>query len=306
MSSGLEDIDGVGPGTREKLESYGISSMSDLARADSEAIGESDIGISAGRAETLIGRAQQQAIVIQSGDEVREEYESRGIIPTGISHLDTAIAGGFQNQQIVAVGGDTGSGKTQIAFQMLGNAVQETGQRAVYLETEPDRYQGRRIIDMFDKQTQSKVDKISVRGDGALSQQKRAYDAIRERYDELSMIVVDSFTSRFRLSEEFDGRGSLSERSTEFKNHLSLIESMAIEHNCPVLLICQVYQDPDPYSGQDYVIYGSTLMMHMVGFVMKLNNRGGALSSLKVENHPNNGDSELDIQIVESGVQEPE
>jgi hypothetical protein len=47
-------------------------------------------------------------------------------------------------------------------------------------------------------------------------------------------------------------------------------------------------------------------MMHMVGFVMKLKNRGGALSTLKVQNHPNEGDSELDIQIVGSGVQQPE
>lgn len=306
MAEELEEIEGLGPTTREKLEGIGVETVSDLAKADPEVVDEKSVSVSVGQMEKFVGRAKQQAIVIETGDQVREKYENRGQVPTGIDHLDEAIAGGFDNEQVVAIGGDTGSGKTQMAFQSLGNAVQETGERAVYIETEPNRYQGKRIIDMFDQQTQSQVDKISVKGDDALDQQYRAYDALRTRYDDLSMIVVDSFTSRFRLSDDFEGRGQLSERGQEFKRHLKAIEQLTIEHNCPVLLVCQVYQDPDPYSGQDMVLYGSTLMMHMVGFIMLMKNEGGALSTLEVQNHPNMGDSTLDIQIVESGVQEPE
>jgi RecA/RadA recombinase len=306
MAEDLEEINGLGPTTREKLEDIGIETVDQLARADPEIVDEKSVSVSVGQMEKFVGRAKQQAIVIETGDEVRQKYEDRGQVPTGIENVDEAIDGGFDDEQVVAIGGDTGSGKTQMAFQALGNAVQETDERAVYIETEPNRYQGKRIADMFDEGTQSMVDKISVRGDNALDQQHRAYDALRKRYDDLSMIVVDSFTSRFRLSDDFDGRGQLSERGQEFKRHLKAIEQLTIEHNCPVLLICQVYQDPDPYSGQDMVLYGSTLMMHMVGFVMLMRNEGGALSTLEVKNHPNEGDSTLDIQIVESGVQEPE
>lgn len=305
MAEELESLDGIGPKTRDQLESMGISSIQDLAKADPSVVEDHDVSISVDRMEGYIDTAGKQGIIIQSGAEVVEEYESRVSISTGVDRLDEATNGGFENGTIVAIGGDSGSGKTQMAFQALGNAVQETGNPAVYIETEPDRYQGKRIRDMFDKETQEKVFKVPVRGEDALDQQRQAYDAVREQFDDLSMVVVDSFTSRFRLSDRFGDRSSYNERSEEFKAHLNAVEQLAIDMNCPVLLICQIYTDPDGW-GKDLVIYGSNLMMHMVGFVIMLQDYGGALSNLEVRNHPNQGDSEFEIQIVEGGVQIPD
>lgn len=305
MSEELEEIGGLGPKTRERLEDAGIETINELAQSDAEQVVETNEAVSKSKLGKLIGRAKQQAVVIQTGDEVREHYDNKERIPTGVEHLDEEIAGGLEAGTLLAVGGDTGSGKTQLGFQLLGNAVQKTGDRCVYIETEPDRYQGKRIVDMFDEKTQRKVDKIPVMGEDALDQQLRSYDAIRQRYDDVGMVVVDSFTSRFRLSEDFEGRSGLSSRSEEFKRHLNKLESLTIEHDCPVILICQVYQNPDTYTAEDLVIYGSSLMMHMVSYLVMMKNTGGALSNVEVRNHPNEGDANLDIQIVEDGVQRP-
>lgn len=301
MAKTIGELDGVGSKTKERLGELGFNSLGDLATGDVSVLDEHpDISISESKLQELIELASAEAIVIQTGQEVVEEYENRGKVPTGIPELDEKIEG-WENRSLIAVGGSTGAGKTQIAFQACGEAVKATGKPAVYIETEPDRYRGKRIVDMFDEETQSMVHKVSVAGEDALDMQYRAYKAVHEQYDDVSLVVVDSFTSRFRLATKFDGRESLGKRNQEFSRHLQALESMAIDLDCPVLLNCQVYPSPQMYGSKD-VIYGSSLMMHMVNYVVKMRKSSGALSNLKVQNHPEFGDFDMDVQILEEGI----
>lgn len=305
MAEEIGDLDGVGSTTVEKLNELGFESLQDLATGDASVAGDSDVSISQSRLQSIIEQASAEAIVIQSGDEVVEQYDERPTIPTGIDALDDKI-GGYESRSLIAVGGSTGSGKTQLAFQALGEAVQYTdGTPAVYIETEPDRYRGTRIQDMFDEETQSKVHKVSVAGEDALDMQYRAYKAVHEQFDDVSLVVVDSFTSRFRLATDFDGRENLGTRNQVFSKHLQALESMAMDLECPVLLNCQVYANPTQYGGSE-VIYGSSLMMHMVNYVVKMKSSGGQLVTMTVQNHPEYGDFELPVQILTEGLQDAE
>ncbi len=304
MAKELGDLDGVGSTTVERLNKLGIESLEDLATADSSLADEHDVSISESRLQGFIEQASAEAIVIQSGDEVVEEYDERGVIPTGIDKLDEKI-GGWDERSLVAVGGGTGAGKTQLAFQALGSAVEETGKPAVYIETEPDRYRGKRIAQMFDKDVQSQVHKVSVAGEEALDKQYRAYKAVHEQFDDVSMVVVDSFTSRFRLATKFDGRSQLGERNQEFSRHLAELEQMAKDLGCPVLLNCQVYANPTQYGGST-VIYGSSLMMHMVNFVVMMKSKQGQLAQIDVQNHPEHGDFDILAQITDDGLRNAE
>lgn len=305
MADEIGDLDGVGSATEEKIRSMGIDSLDDLARANPSLVDEYDVGLSESRLEGFIEEASSAAVIIQTGDEVVEEYNQRPAISTGIQSLDNKI-GGWDARSLIAVGGGTGAGKTQLAFQALGNAVKESGGTpAVYIETEPDRYRGKRIEQMFDQSVQSKVHKVSVGGKDALDQQYRAYKAVHDSYDDVSMVVVDSFTSRFRLATEFDGRSNLGERNEEFSRHLGQLEEMATELDCPVLLNCQVYANPTQYGGSS-VIYGSSLMMHIVNYVVMMKDRGGQLSEIRVQNHPEMGDFDLQVQITDNGMRDAE
>lgn len=301
MADEIGDLDGVGGATVDKLNELGFSNLQELAKGDPEVVNDSDVSMSESRLSGIIEQAAAGAIVIQSGDEVVEQYENITTRPTGINALDEKI-GGFSARSLIAIGGGTGSGKTQLAFQALGEAVQDSGgEPAVYIETEPDRYRGTRIQQMFDEQTQSKVHKVAVAGEEALDQQYRAYKAVEEQFNSASMVVVDSFTARFRLATKFDGRESLGERNQEFSRHLQALETMANTLDCPVLLICQVYANPTAYGGSD-VIYGSSLMMHMVNFVMKMKSKGNAMTNVTIQNHPEMGDFDLSAQINDGGV----
>jgi len=300
MAKELGDLTGIGSTTVEKMNRMGIESVDDLGKADASIVNDHDVSISEDRMQTFIETAAREAIIIQTGDEVVEEYENRGCVPTGIPELDEKI-GGLENRSLIAVGGSTGAGKTQLGFQACGEAVQKYDEPAVYIETEPDRYRGKRIQDMYDEDIQSKVHKVSVAGEDALDMQYRSYKAVESQFDTASIVVVDSFTSRFRLNTNFDGRDSLSARNEEFSRHLQALETMATELDCPVLLMCQVYPSPTQYGSRD-VIYGSSLMMHMVNYVVKMRSKKGALSNLKIQNHPEYGDFEVGIQILEEGL----
>ena len=64
----LDDIDGVGPTTKESLKDVGISTIDDLASSSVEDITEA--GISENRANDFKYKAKQNTIEIQTGNEV--------------------------------------------------------------------------------------------------------------------------------------------------------------------------------------------------------------------------------------------
>lgn len=297
MARNITDVDGLGGRMATRIEDQaGISNLEQLAKADPDDLADVD-GISSSRAQKFINEAKESTVLIKSGDEVYEEFQDLTKVSTGIDDLDDLLGGGWDAGFIVAVGGETGSGKTQLAFQSLGEAA-KTGAPAVYIETERGRYRGNRVREMFDKETQENVFKVEAYN---LDQQLAAYNTVKKQFDDLSMVVVDSFTARFRLTDDFSGRENFTDRSDAFGKHLTALEELASVHDIPVLLTCQVYEDVSGYGG-GYVIYGGSLMMHTVNFVTMLHDRSGALSNLKIQNHPEVGEEELEIQITEDGI----
>lgn len=303
MAKNLTDLEGLGNKTASKLQRAGIEGLDDLAGCDPSAVADSLSGLSQKRIRGWSQAAERETIVIKSGEQVADEYDNLTKVSTGIDDLDTILQGGWESGFLVAVGGPTGSGKTQLAFQSLGQAVNQLDGRGVYIETERGRYRGNRIQQMFDKQTQSQVDKVSAYN---LDQQEMAYEAVTENYspDELACVVVDSFTARFRMSDRFTSREDLPDRSTVMSRHLTKLDRLAATNDVPVLLTCQVMSQPDAYSSA-YAIYGGTLMHHMVNFVVMMKGKSGALTDLDIQNHPEVEDQEIQLQITDNGLQVP-
>lgn len=304
MAQDLSDIDGLGNKNISRLKSYGIESLGDLAECDPEEVAEGVDGISASRLHGWKTQAARDAVVIKSGTEVAQEYEDKPQVSTGIDRLDDVLNGGWDQGFMVAVGGETGSGKTQISFQALGEAVQSMDGVGVYIETERGRYRGQRIREMYDEETQKQVHKVEAY---SLDQQELAYEKILENFtpSELAFVVVDSFTARFRMSDRFTGRQDLPDRHTVMSRHLDKLDELAAMCEVPILLTCQISANPDQY-GANQTIYGGTLMHHMVNFVIFMKSRKGALSQMEIRNHPEVGNQELQLQITEDGVGTPD
>lgn len=300
MAQELGDIDGLGKRTAAKLREHGIETLEDLASIDPEEAAEDISKVSASRLRGWKADAERSAVIIKTGDQVAQEYDELTKVPTGLEKMDEVLGGGWESGFMVALGGETGSGKTQIAFQAMGEAVEEHDKPAIYIETERGRYRGNRVREMFDDEVQSQVHKISAYD---LDQQELAYEKVNQQFgpDDISCVVVDSFTARFRMSDEFTGREDLPNRSSVMARHLSTLDEIAATCDVPVLLTCQISGNPDSY-GPKHTIYGGSLMHHMVNFVVFLKSRQGALSELEIRNHPEVENIEFQIQINEDGV----
>lgn len=298
MVEDIGDIDGVGPATKHQLKEGGIESLDELADATLEDF--EDISIGENKATRLMNKAKQNTVIIQTGDEVTQEYDSKEHISTGMDVLDEVLNGGWEEGYVIALPGEAGTGKTQVCFQSMVSAVEQTGAPAIYIETERGRYRDDRLDKLASEDnTQKDIYRVKAYD---LDQQKQAYRKIRDAFDEVSLIVIDSFTARFRLSDKFEDRGSLSQRSTEMAKHLTELERMAEELEVPILITAQVYSNPGQYGKSEYV-YGGSLFMHTVGYFLHMQPSSGKMVNATLRNHPGKEDTELSIRIGDEDLE---
>lgn len=298
MATSLDDISGIGDKTANNLRENGIETVSDLAKADVELIQAA--GVSKKRAVDFKQEAKQNAAVIQSGAEADEYFSSLETVSTGIDELDEIIGGGWEQEDIVAIYGDTNTGKSQLSMKSLAEAVEDTGEPCVYIETERKSYDPDRLRNFASEEdTQEKVYRVTAHG---LEEQKNAYDVVLSEFDSVGLVVVDSFTARFRKSDEFGGVGSHSDRSQEMKEHLNKLEEISSRLKCPVVIVCQIYENSDPFGGGGVVMYGGSLLRHDIGFSIRMEDAGGEIVEANVEGQSSQGDRSIELAITDDNI----
>jgi DNA repair protein RAD51/DNA repair protein RadA len=297
MAENLSGLSGVGPATVDQFKEAGISDLNDLAQADVEQLVE--VGMTESTAQGHIQAASRSTVIVQSGEEVVEEYESRGHVTTGIEAFDDYLGGGWADGFVIGFAGSTGSGKTQLTFQSLVAAVEATGKPAVYIETERNRYQPQRIQQMSSQEdTQSKIHRIKAYD---LDQQYAAYGAVRDNFDELSLIAIDSFTAQFRLASDFEDRSTFTERSQVIGKHLKELSEVAEELSVPVVITAQIYANPGAY-GKGEIIYGGSLFHHFVTFFLRMKDGKGEIKKASLVNHPGKANQDFEVRIKDEGL----
>lgn len=293
----LKDISGLGPSTEESLNKQGIHSIEDLADSSIENI--SDAGMSTSRAKDLKYKAKQNTITIQTGTEVQEEYDNKNKIKSNIDELDEALEGGFEENAVISCWGESGTGKSQLAQKMLVEGYEQTGKPAILIETERDRFRPKRIESLASQD--DTVDNIHRVKAYSVDKQYSSYGKIIEAFDEASVVVVDSLTARIRLSSEFDGRGTLSERSNELGAHLIKLEEVAERLQCPVIFTNQAYRNPDSY-GKNVLQYGGSKIKHSSTYFINMSEAKGELFQAEVQQHPSTGNTPVLIDIGEDDI----
>lgn len=293
----LSDLNGVGEVTEQRLKEAGIETINQLAKSDGEAIAENS-GMSEGKASKLVSRAKEQGIVIQTGEEVQEEYDAKRHITTGMEQIDDVLDGGWREGDVVALGGASGSGKTQISFHSCVRAVEATDEPAIYIETEPDRYSPKRlkqfVSDGHDPEAiQNMVYRVPAHD---LEQQELAYKRLRKQLDSASLVVLDSFSANFRGDENFEDRSGYQDRATATTNHIAALRALAKDLHCPALTTAQVYADPTRF-GPDEAIYGGPLFYHNINYLVYLKDGQGAFTSAQILNHYELPELEFQINI---------
>jgi DNA repair protein RAD51/DNA repair protein RadA len=293
----IKDIDGIGPSTEDSLNDVGIKTIDDLANASIEEI--SNAGMSSSRAKDVKFKAKQSTVTMQTGVEVEEEYNNKNKIKSNIDKLDDLIEGGFEENSVVSIWGDSATGKSQLAQKMLIEGYEQTGKPAILIETEKDRFRPERIKKLATKE--DTLDNIIRVKAYDIEKQYSAYGKIMEEFDEASVVVIDSLTARIRLSPDFSGRQDLPQRSNEMKKHLNQIEEMADRLKCPVLFTNQASVNPDSY-GKNLVQYGGKLIQYTAQFHIQMSKAQGELFEANVQQHPSTGDNSVVIDIGKESI----
>jgi len=293
----LNDLSGVGPSTVESLNNNGINSIKDLAETSIEKI--SEVGMSTSRAKDLKYKAKQNTITIQTGTEVQQEYDNKNKIQSNIDELDEVLEGGFEENAIISCWGEAATGKSQLAQKMLVEGYEQTEKPAILIETEKDRFRPKRINSLAnDEKTVENIHRVKAY---SIDKQYSSYGKIIDVFDEASIVVIDSLTARIRLSSDFDGRGTLSERSNELGKHLVKMEEVAERLQCPVIFTNQAYKNPDSY-GKSVIQYGGSKIRHTSQYHIHMSKAKGELFEAEVQQHPSTGDTSILIDIGDEDV----
>lgn len=296
----LTGIEGIGNSVKEDLNDIGIHTINQLANSSKKELEEAGIR----RHEVILQRARRIGVSMDSGLEVENEYKNLTYVSSGINTIDTILGGGFQGGFLVGLSGESQTGKTQFAFQMLASAADNHEGKAIYVETEPNRFHIERVKTLCRKEnSHEKIYRIKAHNPDPevdnLDLQRNAYQAIKESFDNVSIVIVDSFVANFRISGAFSGRETLPERNKKVADHLEGLQELANDRDCPVLLTLQVMGNPQPYTA-DHDVWGPVLMDHTLTYQLKLKFSKGDNRKICLEGHPGLPDKEVEIEIPEN------
>lgn len=287
--SDLTEITGIAGSTAKSLREQGVNSIEELAEADPE-----EVDVPTGNASTLIQRAKQRAIISKSAADLLDEFGDTQYLSTGVDDLDEVMGGGWEDETIGVVYGQSGRGKSQLAFSSMVTAASEG--TVVYIQTEmQSKSIAQRLADLADDV--EVLDNITFYEAYSVADQYNTYEKAVEEHEDISLLVVDSFTAQFRMTDEYSERSDLSARSTELGRHLRRLGEIARRFEMPVVMTGQVYPSPSQYDNGDN-LWGGEKMRHFVSYFVRMSSGQGELVKASLENHPGRSEDEVQINIT--------
>jgi DNA repair protein RadA len=307
----IEDIDGIGPTTAEKLREAGYLHIESLAAATTSEL--KDLGIGPEVSAKIIQIAREQCHMgFESGLDVMKKRENVGFITTGSKELDDILGGGVETAAITEFFGKFGSGKTQIAHQLAVNVQLPVskgglGGTALYIDTE-NTFRPDRIKDMAKAvklNPEEALSKILVarayNSDHKILLAEKAGELLREK--NVRLVIVDSLTAHFRA--EFLGRGELAPRQQKLNRHMHTLQrKIADMNNVAVVVTNQVMSNPGIMFGDPTQPIGGHIVGHHSTFRIYLKKSKGTKRVANLIDSPNMPDAECIFEIDTPGVQD--
>lgn len=310
-------LGGVGPATRQKLNSAGIYTIIDLVVHSPSYL----LDILGGTMEKVMelqnkarlkmteyGLIQQDFV---SADQLYEKRQKISFITTGSKNLDNLLLGGVETQAVTEFYGEFGTGKTQICHTLAAN-VQLPSERgglgapAIYIDTEKTFRPGRikEIAEALGLDPMEVMKNTHVAG--ALNSShlllliRNVGQKIRETGARL--VIVDSAIALFRA--EYIGRGQLAERQQLLNVMMHDLIRAAELHDIAVVISNQVQSAPDVYFGDPTRPIGGHVVAHAVTYRIYLRKARNARVASIVDS-PHHPPGEAVFLITKGGIEDP-
>ena len=154
------------------------------------------------------------------------------MIKTGLKELDQFLGGGIKDGLITSISGQSATGKTQLAFQICLNAL-DNGKEILFHDTTGE-FRPERLVEMmeFQKTNSSLLDKIKVnRITNTMEQLQSISNATFANY---SLLIIDNVTDLF--SFEYSKKEQFFEKNVAFMKYMHNLSSIATGIKIPIIV----------------------------------------------------------------------
>ncbi len=308
----VEDLNGVGPATAEKLREAGYSDLMSLAVATPDALADAT-EIGANVAQKIIAAAREAVDVggFETGDVILERRKSVAKLTTCSKAFDELLGGGLETQAITECFGEFGSGKSQLAHQLAVNVTRGEDEGGldgdtVWIDTEstfrPERV--RQMAEALELDSEAILKRIHV---------ARAFNShhqmlLMEKAHEMTkdfpvrLVVIDSLTAHFRA--EYIGRGVLAERQQLLNKHIHELMRFGDVQNAAIYVTNQVSAKPDAFFGDPTRPIGGHIVGHSATFRVYLRKSKGGKRIARLIDSPNLPEAEAVFTVSEEGIRD--
>lgn len=154
------------------------------------------------------------------------------MIRTGLDKLDEILGGGLKSGTITDIFGASGTGKTQLALQIIINSISENS-KILYQDT-TGGFRPERLVEMARSKNMdtSFLDKISVARITNVREQQTILDKICE--SDYSLIVIDNVTDLF--SFEYPKEEQILEKTGQFSKYMKRLSHIAFKTKIPIVI----------------------------------------------------------------------
>lgn len=313
----VDELDGVGPAMKTKLNVAGIVTVMDLASKSPTEIADA-VGSDLQSASEICEKARQKLVDLNylgenfvSATEIYKRRRSIERVSTGSSNLDDLLAGGIETQALTEFYGEFGSGKTQICHTLcviVQQPKEDGGLRGkvVYIDTEntfrPERIVG--IAEARRRDPELTLDGIIVAKAYNSSHQELIMSELGQqvRENKVKLVIVDSAVAHYRA--EFLGRGTLSERQQKLNKFMHALVRAAEIYNIAVVATNQVQTSPDSYFGDPTRATGGHVVAHTSTYRVYIRKAGKNRIARMVDS-PYHPESEAVFVLDEKGIDDP-
>ena len=305
----LEDIEGIGPATAEKLRAAGITSVESLAVTPTRQLTEiADITEEKASVVTQAARAMLN-IKFTTAKEILSRRGNIGFITTGSKSVDTLLGKGFETQAITELIGEFGSGKTQICHQtcVTVQLPKERGGlegKALFIDTE-GTFRPERIVNIaqnFGLDPNQVLDNIiyakAYNSDHQILLAEEADHIVPE--NNVRLLIVDSVITHFR--SEYPGREALAPRQQKLNKHLHQLLRMSDIYNLAVIVTNQIQSTPDTFFGNPNKPAGGNILAHGSTYRIWLRKAKEQRRVARIIDSPLHAESETLFQITTNGI----
>jgi DNA repair protein RadA len=317
MNMEIDELDGIGPATKAKLNDIGILTILDLAVKSPSDVADA-VGSDLSRASELCNKARQKLVDLKyfeddfvSASEIYRRRKSIERITTGSKNLDDLLAGGIETQAVTEFYGEFGSGKTQICHTLcvMVQCPKESGGlsgKAIYIDTE-NTFRPERIAEIARSRgldPTAVLDGIIVAKAFNSSHQELILSEVgaQVRNFGVKLVIVDSAVAHYRA--EFLGRGTLSERQQRLNRFMHSLVRTAEVYNLAVVATNQVQSSPDTFFGDPTRATGGHVVAHTSTYRIYLRKSGKSKVARMVDS-PYHAERETVFILDEKGIDDP-